>query len=192
MKLYKTLGAFFLSAAMISSLTPAFQSFAATESSVAVQSSAEATDSSEIGQGFMNGKQRTDILQQLVDSGSISQSTCDAIKAYLQENTPQNYEDGKNRNAVMGSSGTAANSDENAERPERPEKTADNNNEASLPASNNDNNGARGRRPAFFGSQLLNNMLEAGVITQTDFDAISSALPKPEERGGSSSEAAEN
>ena len=124
MKLYKTLGAFFLSAAMISSLTPAFQSFAATESSVAVQSSAEATDSSGVGQGFMNGKQRTDILQQLVDSGSISQSTCDAIKAYLQENAPQNYEDGKNRNAVMSSSGTAANSDgtaansdENAERP---------------------------------------------------------------------------
>lgn len=104
--------------------------------------------------GMPNGEKPFDKeLASLVEQGVISKETSEAISKYLEENRPEMPENGQ-----MPQNGEKPDAPANGEIPEAP---------------------ADGRMPdapmdgGLLSSEMLTKLLDAGVITQNEYDAIS-------------------
>ena len=141
-------------------------------------------------------------LQVLVEKGIISQETLDAILKYMEENRPELPENNGNRQqpgdapAMPSQDGSAPQKPDNApdggQRPDGTPPQMPNGNAPAMPNQDSnppqkpesDQNGnppampdgeapADGEAPQMMLSQeLLDDLLEAGVITQEEYDAI--------------------
>lgn len=111
------------------------------------------------GQGLF-GKHAFVDFDTMVEDGVISQDTCDKIKSYMEENKP---------NDLPETNGEAP-----ADLPELPESDSEAADLPEPPAMN-------GEAPVFDGedpmiSGLLTDLLEDGVITQSEYNALVTAI----------------
>lgn len=125
----------------------------------------------------------------MVEDGVISQDTYDKIKAYMEENKPDDLPEMNGEAPKMGSqppmmNGQAPDGEAPTDLPERPEMNGEA--PADLPEPPEMNGEAPefdGKAPEFdaensFVNGLLNDLLEAEVITQAEYDALVAALSK--------------
>ncbi len=96
----------------------------------------------------------------MVKNGVISQETCNKIKAYMEEHKPANLPEMDSQAPEM-----------NGQSPQMNEQLPQMNGEAPSNPSE-----MTGERPANGG--LLNDLLKNGIITQTEYDALSEAVAK--------------
>ncbi len=102
----------------------------------------------------------------MVTDGVISQETCDKIKAYMEENKPADLPE---------MNGEAPSGETPADMPTRPEMNGE------APDMNGQPPEMNGEAPEFDGESpmvngLLNDLLEASIITQAEYDALVAAI----------------
>ncbi len=124
------------------------------------------------GQAPSGGPQFID-FDAMVENGVISQDTSDKIHAYMEENKPEGQPEMNGEAPEMGGqppmmNGQAPDGEAPADLPELPEMNGE------APAFD-------GEAPAFDGEDimvngLLDDLLEAGVITQAEYDALVAAM----------------
>ena len=145
------------------------------------------------------------IWQKLADEGVISEETLSAIQQYLQENRPDmpegNGQSGSGAPEMPDNSGQSGAAPEkpdggqpDGERPnDAPEMPGGNQPDGSgAPEMPNGNGQPNGNQPggAMISESLLNDLLNAGVITQAEYDAIlasdlvTDSMMNPEGAGG--------
>ncbi|MBP3215904.1 MAG: hypothetical protein J6M58_06710 [Clostridium sp.] len=130
--------------------------------------------------------ERKDILSSLVESGKLSESTYNNIKSYMSEHKPE-----KKEKPADGSTG-AVGSDETGTKKQRPARkpdsaTTESSTSADGTAAAADAAGkARGksgrRGGGMMHGNMLQEMLEAGVITQSEYDVIKETMPERPEK----------
>ena len=145
------------------------------------------------------------IWQKLADEGVISEETLSAIQQYLQENRPDmpegNGQSGSGAPEMPDNSGQSSAAPEkpdgsqpDGERPNDAPEMPDGNqpNGSGAPEMPNGNGQPNGNQPggAMISESLLNDLLNAGVITQAEYDAIlasdlvTDSMMNPEGAGG--------
>ena len=145
------------------------------------------------------------IWQKLADEGVISEETLSAIQQYLQENRPDMPEG--NGQSGSGAPEMPDNSGQSSAAPEKPDGSQPDgerpNDAPEMPDGNqpggsgapempNGNGQPNGNQPggAMISESLLNDLLNAGVITQAEYDAIlasdlvTDSMMNPEGAGG--------
>ena len=145
------------------------------------------------------------IWQKLADEGVISEETLSAIQQYLQENRPDMPEG--NGQSDSGAPEMPDNSGQSGAAPEKPDGSQPDgerpNDAPEMPDGNqpggsgapempNGNGQPNGNQPggAMISESLLNDLLNAGVITQAEYDAIlasdlvTDSMMNPEGAGG--------
>ena len=145
------------------------------------------------------------IWQKLADEGVISEETLSAIQQYLQENRPDmpegNGQSGSgapempdnNGQSDSGAPEMPDNSGQSGAAPEKPDGgQPDGERPNDAPEMPNGNGQPNGNQPggAMISESLLNDLLNAGVITQAEYDAIlasdlvTDSMMNPEGAGG--------
>ena len=109
----------------------------------------------------MGGARPEDALETLVEQGVISEETLEAILEYMDEHRPEQAE-GPQGGGQNGSAPQAPGDGQNGSAPQAP---------------GNGQNGSAPDMPAQTGlmlsSEMLNDLLSAGILTQSEYDAIS-------------------
>ena len=107
-------------------------------------------------------------LESLVESGKLSESTCENIRTYMKEHRPEKKE------RPSDSSGTTE-----KVKPEKKNVSSDTDAVSSATeASGQKMHGKGGRRGGRINEEMLTELLGAGVITQSEYDVIKEALPE--------------
>lgn len=137
------------------------------------------------GQGLF-GKHAFVDFDTMVEDGVISQDTCDKIKSYMEENKPNDLPEMNGEAPEMGNqppmmngqspmmNGQVPDDEAPADLPELPESDSEAADLPEPPAMN-------GEAPVFDGedpmiSGLLTDLLEDGVITQSEYNALVAAI----------------
>jgi hypothetical protein len=156
-----------LSISMLATVAPAMPVFAAISTTATADAAAEKPEKPE----------KKDFLSELVEAGSLSQTTYNNIQTYIKENAPERKEPTEGESAGNDKARPELPANEDGTRPEKPAQ-----NDESRPEkpANEDGTMAEGKGRDGFGminTDLLAKMLEAEVITQSEYDIISASLP---------------
>jgi hypothetical protein len=146
-----------LSISMLAAAAPAMPVFAATSTAATADATAEKPEKPE----------KKDFLSELVEAGSLTQTTYDNIQTYIKENAPERKEPTEGETADNGKERPELPTNEDGTRPKKP--------------ANEDGTMAEEKGREGFGminTDLLAKMLEAEVITQLEYDIISASLPQ--------------
>jgi hypothetical protein len=165
-----------LSISMLAAAAPAMPVFAATSTAATADATAEKPEKPE----------KKDFLSELVEAGSLTQTTYDNIQTYIKENAPERKEPTEGESAGNGKERPELPANEDGTRPEKPaqndeSRPADENGSRPEKPANEDGTMAEGKGREGFGminTDLLAKMLEAEVITQSEYDIISASLPQ--------------
>lgn len=168
MTLQKTITALMISASLAASIAPAMPAYAATSTSTSTEAKIE----------------HKDYLQELVNAGTISQSTYDKIKAYMTEHAPEKTDklDKTKLTDEQLSELKAKRSNTDGTRPERPEKTEDGTKPERPAKTEKDTATGEGMNRGGH-LQMFDEMLKDNVISQSEYDSIKSSIPERTEKG---------
>ncbi len=131
-----------------------------------------------------------DFLESLVESGKLSESTCENIRTYMKEHRPEKKERPSDSSGMTEKVKPAEKPDSagegNAPKAKREKKNDSSDADAVSSAtetSGQKKHGKGGRRGGRINEEMLTELLGAGVITQSEYDVIKEALPeKPAEK----------
>ncbi|MCR5370427.1 MAG: hypothetical protein K6E83_06920 [Clostridium sp.] len=129
-------------------------------------------------------------LESLVESGKLSESTCENIRTYMKEHRPEKKEHASDGSGTTERTKPSKKTDSTGEertakaKPEKKNDASDTDAVSSATeASGQKKHGRGGHRGGRINEEMLTELLGAGVITQSEYDVIKEALPeKPAEK----------